>query len=312
MIDHRPWLPLQGQMSSRLDFEVLLRDFTTFRVGGAAGIMARPEKSGELRTLVNLARELGLPVLVLGGGSNLLFSDSGFAGLVIKLGRSFATIENLGGGRILVGAAAAVLELLAWAWEKELGGLECLAGVPGTVGGALAGNSGIGGQTVGRIVNRLFILGEDGEAKVLKETELKFSSRRLFGLSPEAVILGAEFNLKPRPKIEIRSNITEALERRHQTQPLGERSAGCVFKNPPGQSAGRIIEECGFKGYVYGGARVSEIHANFIIARAGATCADILTLMELIRRGVSEKYGLLLEPEIRIIGPTGEVGHEMA
>jgi UDP-N-acetylmuramate dehydrogenase len=204
------------------------------------------------------------------------------------------------------------LELLARAWAKDLGGLECLAGVPGTVGGALAGNSGAGGQAVGRVVGRLFILGEDGEAKALKETELKFSARRLSGLPPEAVILGAEFNLKPRPKTEIRSHITEALERRRQTQPLGERSAGCVFKNPPGQSAGRIIDECGFKGHVYGGAIVSEIHANFIIARAGATCADILALMEVIRRGVSEKRGLLLEPEIRIIGPTGEVGHEMA
>ncbi|GHV56264.1 UDP-N-acetylenolpyruvoylglucosamine reductase [Deltaproteobacteria bacterium] len=306
MTDFSSWRRLAEQMGERLVFEAPLKSFTTFGVGGPARILARPEKSGELRALAALARSEGWPALVLGGGSNILFADAGFDGLVVKLGGGFAALEDSGSGTILAGAAASSASLLARAEARELGGLECLAGLPGTVGGAVAGNAGSGGRAVGQAVARVFILGDDGEARALEAAELRFVPRRLEGLPRGAVILGVEFALTPRPAAEIRSRLRDLLERRRQSQPAGGRSAGCVFKNPPGFSAGRLIDECGFKGERVGGARISEIHANFIIAEDGASSADILALMDRVRRGVYGQRGLTLKPEIRIFGPGGE------
>ena len=301
-----PWRRLAETLGDRLTFQAPLRDFTTFRVGGPARALARPEKLEELQALLAAARDEGAPVIVLGGGSNLLFDDAGFDGLVIKLGSGFAGLEGLG-TLVRAGAAAAAADLLAWALARDLGGLEGLTGLPGSVGGAVAGNAGAGPEGLGRAVSRLFILdGGGGRIRTFKAEDLNFTYRRLEGLPEGAVILEVEFGLTPGPAGDIRARLEEFRERR-RSQPLGGRSAGCVFKNPPSLSAGRLIDECGFKGHRAGGARVSEAHANFILAEAGATAADILALIDHVRRGVLARHGLTLELELKVIGPGGEV-----
>ena len=300
-----PWRRLAETFGGRLTFQAPLRDFTTFRVGGPARVLARPEETGELAAVLAAARGEGWPVVVLGGGSNLLFDDAGFDGLAIKLGSGFAGLEDAG-ALVRAGAAAASADLLAWVLARDLGGLEGLAGLPGSVGGALAGNAGAGPEGLGRLVARLFILDGEGALRTLEAADLTFAYRRLDGLPEGAVILGAEFAPAPRPAGEIRARLEELRERRRR-QPLGGRSAGCVFKNPPSRSAGRLIDECGFKGQRVGGARVSETHANFILAEAGATAADIMELIERIRRGVLARHGLALELELKIVGRGGEV-----
>jgi UDP-N-acetylmuramate dehydrogenase len=274
-------------------------------VGGPALALARPENAAELQSLLAAARDAGFPVIVLGGGSNLLFADAGFNGLVIKLGSGFTGLEGAG-DLVRAGAAAAGADLLSWVLARDLGGLEGLAGLPGSIGGAVAGNAGAGPEGLGRAVSRLFIMDGAGQARTIKAADLDFAYRRLGGLPEGAVILEVEFTLGPRPAGEIRARLEEFRERRRR-QPLGGRSAGCVFKTPPSFPAGRLIDECGFKGHRVGGARVSEVHANFILAEAGATAADILALMDHVRRGVLARHGLALELELKVIGPGGEV-----
>ena len=303
MTDH--WRRLAEALGDRLIFQAPLRKFTTFRVGGPARVLARPEKMGELQGLLATARDEGWPVVVLGGGSNLLFDDAGFDGLVIKLGAGFAGLEGEG-SLVRAGAAAASTDLLAWSIARDLGGLEGLAGLPGSVGGAVAGNAGAGPEGLGQAVTRLSILDGAGQVRTFPDADLNFTYRRLTGLPEESIILEAEFALTPRPAGDIRARLEEFRARRQQ-QPLGGRSAGCVFKNPPSLSAGRLIDECGFKGQRIGGARVSEDHANFILAEAGAAAADILALIDRIREGVQARHGLILELELKVLGPGGEV-----
>ena len=300
-----PWRRLAETLGDRLTFQAPLRDFTTFRVGGPARVLARPEEVGEIQALLAAARAEGWPVVVLGGGSNLLFDDAGFNGLVLKLGSGFAGLKGAG-PLILAGAAAASADLLAWVLARDLGGLEGLAGLPGSVGGAVAGNAGAGPEGLGQTVTRLFILDETGQVRIWPAADLNFAYRRLDGLPEGAVILSVEFALISRPAGEIRARLEEFRARR-RPQPLGGRSAGCVFKNPPSLSAAQLIDQCGFKGQRVGGARVSEAHANFILTEAGAATADILALIDHIRQGVLAQHGLILELEIKVLGPGGEV-----
>ncbi|MDR2724680.1 MAG: UDP-N-acetylmuramate dehydrogenase [Candidatus Adiutrix sp.] len=300
-----PWRQLAETLGDRLTFQASLRDFTTFRLGGPARVLAQPEDTAELQTLLAAARGEGWPVVVLGGGSNLLFDEAGFNGLVIKLGSGFAGLEGED-HLVRVGAAVASADLLAWALARGLGGLEGLAGLPGSVGGAVAGNSGAGPEGLGQTVSRLFVLGGDGLIRTFPAADLNFSYRCLDGLPKGAVILSAEFALTSRPAGDIRARLEEYRERR-RSQPLGCRSAGCVFKNPPSISAGQLIDQCGFKGQRVGGARVSEAHANFILAETGASATDILSLIDRIRQGVLARHGLTLELELKVIGPGGEV-----
>jgi UDP-N-acetylmuramate dehydrogenase len=300
-----PWRGLAESLGGRLIFQAPLRDFTTFRVGGPARMLARPEEIGELQALLALARNEKLPFVILGGGSNLLFDDAGFDGLVVKLGAGFAGLEG-DGPLVRAGAAAAGADLLAWVLARDLGGLEGLAGLPGTVGGAVAGNAGAGPEGLGRAVAGLFILEGDGQTRSVSAAELNFAYRRLTGLPEGAVILEAEFALSSRPAGDIRARLAEIRERRGR-QPHGGRSAGCVFKNPPSLSAGRLIDECGLKGLRIGGARVSEVHANFILAENGAAASDILALIDRVRDKVLARHGLALELELKVLGPGGEV-----
>ena len=304
--DRGIWPRLTALVGGRLSFNVPLKDFTTFGVGGAAQALVRPATPAELSQVIRLAREAETPLFILGAGSNLLFTG-GFEGLIIKLGEGFKAVERLGEDRIKAGAAAGGQLLLSRATEWGLTGLEGLAGVPCTLGGALAMNAGSGGQAIGEVVESLSYVDKDGQIQRAERDDLHYSYRRLDGLPPQTIITEAVLALAPASPDTIKAEIRERLARRQASQPKGARSAGSVFKNPPGNSAGRLIDECGLKGTRIGEAEVSEVHANFIINRGAATAGDILALMRKIITTVQDRHGLTLEPEIKIISPEGEV-----
>lgn len=308
MIDHPAWDAMREKFGDRLSFDVPLKEHTTFGVGGPARVMVRPESDLELGEIMSICQRLGLRYYLLGAGSNILFLDEGYDGVIIKLGRRFRSIEYRGEGLLSAGAAAPVGQVLEKALELELAGLECLAGIPGTVGGALWMNAGSFGQSIGPSVLRLHYVESQGRAVSVSGAELEFSYRRLKGLPQGAAMTGADLQLRPGQGQALKETVRAMLEQRAARHPKGQRCAGSIFKNPPERPAGRIIEECGFKGLFVGGAQVSEMHANFIINPEGrAAGSDILELMRKIVEGVRRTQGLTLEPEIKIIGPQGEV-----
>lgn len=289
-----------------MEVDVPMSRYTTLRIGGIADIIAYPHDTKDLREVVVFAKENNLPCLLLGLGSNLLVTDAGIRGVVVCLRRSFKGIEMVGEYRISCGAGVPLAAAAAFAAEKELSGLEGLAGIPGTVGGALAMNAGAFGMEIKDIVEEVVLMDEKGDILTAKRDELKFSYRNL-GLNTGDIILKAVFLLEPGSKGEIRESMKEKSAVRGVTQPLGCATAGSVFKNPPGDFAGRLIEAAGFKGVSVGNAKVSEKHANFIENTGGATSAEILALMERMREGVFQKFGIRLKPEIKVIGEQGKV-----
>lgn len=304
MIDRSAWELTAAAKAGRLIFDAPLAKMTTYGVGGPAAILGRPESPEELSELLAAQAREDCPLYILGGGSNTLFVEK-FEGLVIKLGKAFQNVEASEDGRVTAGAGVPTAAVLAASVNMELSGLEGLAGIPGNFGGALMMNAGSYGVEVGSAVESIFGLDALGQKFCRSKEELKLEYRRLTGLPDGAVMLGADLRLtKGRPE-DIKELINEYLSRRSAGQPQGVRSAGSVFKNPPNLYAGKLIDECGFKGLAVGGARVSEIHANFIVAREPVEGGQILELLNKIRAGVYEQRGVILEPEIRIIGPRG-------
>ena len=295
-------------LMDRLRHNVPMRNYTTMGVGGPALALAQPETAEELGAILRVCRDNKLPYYVMGAGSNLLFLDEGYSGVVIKLGSSFKSFEFPEASLLRAGAAAPLHQALEAALGHNLGGLECLAGIPGTVGGAVWMNAGSFGRSVGQMVEAVSYVSAEGQAERVRADNLRFSYRRLNGLPQGAVITGADFRLEAGNAEDIKALIQKNLDARAARHPKGVRSAGSVFKNPPDEPAGRIIEECGLKGLTVGGAQVSEKHANFIINPSGeASAADVLNLVRKIVIEVRERRGLILEPEIRIIGASGEV-----
>lgn len=306
------WARAQGMLLERLRLNVPMKNHTTMGVGGAARVMAQPDSLDELEAVLKVCADNDLPYYLMGAGSNLLFSDEGFDGVVIKLGPAFKRLEFESPALIRAGAAAPVGRALDLAVENSLSGLECLAGIPGTIGGAAYMNAGSFGRSVGQVVAAISFVTASGEKGRAEAKDLGFSYRRLTGLPEGAIITEVELALSRAPEAEIKAAVKSNLETRAARHPHGVRSAGSVFKNPADIPAGRLIEECGFKGLKIGGAEVSELHGNFIINPEGAAQSrDVLALIERIVKTVRETRGVILEPEIKIIGPRGEVSsHE--
>jgi UDP-N-acetylmuramate dehydrogenase len=284
-------------------FEQSMERHTTFRVGGKADAVCFVEDIGSLERLLVYARKTGTPYLVVGRGSNLLVKDGGVKGLVIMLRGKLACFERTGErvGMVFAGAGLHLSELLTACREEGLAGLEFLAGIPGTVGGAVAMNAGAWGKEVGDAVCEVEMILPSGERIVEVRSNLLFSYRR-FAMPDGAVIVKAAFHCIPEKPDAVADRVRHFLELRRSSQPLEYPSAGSVFKNPPKDHAGRLIEEVGLKGFKIGGAMISGKHANFIVNAGGATAADVLALMELARKKVKEGTGIDLEPEITVVG----------
>jgi UDP-N-acetylmuramate dehydrogenase len=272
---------------------------TWFRLGGSAAFLARPRNVAEVVALIRRAIEAEVPFRVLGGGSNVLVNDQGFPGLVIHLESPAFSDVTIDGRKIEAGAAVPLTALISQTARAGLTGLEVLTGIPGTVGGALRGNSGGRQGAIGTYVKRVTVVDDSGEVVVREREDLRFEYR--MSDLDEPIILSAQFELETEdPEVVVR-RMRRIWIIKKENQPYGHQSSGCIFKNPtPEVSAGTLIERANLKGERIGGAEVSDRHGNFIIAHPGATSADVLALIDRIREQVRSQFGHELELQIKI------------
>jgi len=272
---------------------------TTFGVGGRADYFFEADSLDSLREILLFCKKKDIKWTLLGGGSNLLACDEGYAGCVIKLVGDFSEISRTPAG-LRAGGGARLARLVKESCRQGLSGLECLAGIPGTVGGALVMNAGGRYGAIGDCICRAGCFSEEAEELDFPKKQIRFGYRSS-NLS-DFIITWAEFELKRGDAGEIKGRVGKIVEEKARTQPLGQKSAGCIFKNPGAGSAGELIERAHLKGRRAGGAYVSRVHANYIINDGSATAADIFALIDAIRSKVREKFGVELELEIKVIG----------
>ena len=270
---------------------------TTMRIGGPADLWVKPRTVTSALDVLSFCQRESVPHIVLGKGSNVVVSDSGYRGVVINLAGCFCRYRRLRDG-VKCGAGLSLSSLVRKLAEDGFSGLEFAVGIPGTVGGAVATNAGAHGAEMSGALKRTVVMME-GEQRVRTGDAIPFSYREA-GLA--GVVLEVELSLEEAPSERVRETMGRFMDMRKKTQPIWERTAGCVFKNPPGESAGRIIDSLGLKGTTVGGAKVSELHANFIVNSGGATAADVVALIELIRGRVAERTGNQLELEVQLVG----------
>jgi UDP-N-acetylmuramate dehydrogenase len=270
-----------------------------FRLGGSASFFAKPRTLDELRMVLLRAREASIPFKILGGGSNVLVRDGGVEGLVIQLESPFFSDVSIQDNLISVGTAVPLTALISQTARAGLAGLEVLTGIPGTVGGALRGNAGSRQGAIGQFVRRATVLDTANEIQVRDRDDLSFADRA--SNLDEPVILTAEFELSPEDPEAVVRRMRRIWIIKKESQPYGHQSSGCIFKNPaPDVSAGALIDQAGLKGARFGGAEVSDRHANFIVAHPGARASDILHLIDQIQQRVWQQFGYDLELQLQI------------
>ncbi len=273
-----------------------LAPYTTLGIGGRADFIAFPEEGNILNLMETIKNEM-IPFYVIGGGSNLLIGDRGFKGVIIST-RNMDTI-NLESFTLTVGAGVRLGRVIAFLFKKGLSGMEGLIGIPGTIGGAVFGNAGSFGYEIKDCLEEIEIIDTQLKERIIKKSEIKFQYRSS-GFSENSLIKKVTFILKEERE-DIFSKMKEFLTKKKQTQPLKERSAGCVFKNPENTSAGFLIEKAGLKGTRVGDIIVSSIHANYFINAGKGKATDFLKLMELVRERVLKAFSVELEPEIKFL-----------
>ena len=279
--------------------QVSLAPFTSFRVGGPCGCLFTAPGPESARRILRLCSEEGIPLLLLGNGSNLLVSDRGIPGAVLRLSGGDIRFHH---GRVTCPAGVPLKTLCRAARDHGLSGLEFAYGIPGTVGGALFMNAGAYGGEMSEVVTGAVAADSVGNRRELTAAELELRYRHSRFMEEGLLVLEAELQLTPDDPQAIHGRMEEFMRRRREKQPLEYPSAGSFFKRPPGHYAGALIESCGLKGFAVGGAQVSEKHAGFIINRGGATSADVKELARQVMRRVLESTGVRLEPEVRFVG----------
>ena len=286
-------------LGCRVEEKVPLSQLTSFHVGGPADhVITAP--AAAVPSLLQKLNAADIPVLILGNGSNVLASDAGFRGVVLKIAAGEEDIRREG-DRLCAGAGVSLKQLCLFARDRGLSGLETLYGIPGTVGGAVYMNAGAYGGEIADTLQTVTVTDGHGQILTLSAAEAALSYRRSRFMQTGEVILSAVFSLSPGDPGQIRERMADCMSRRREKQPLEYPSAGSFFKRPEGHFAGQLIERCGLKGYRIGDAQVSEKHAGFIVNRGEATCAQVLELMEHIQKTVLDRTGVRLEPEIRVL-----------
>ncbi|MGC1276577.1 MAG: UDP-N-acetylmuramate dehydrogenase [Planctomycetaceae bacterium] len=275
-----------------------LAPYTWLRVGGPAQFFVEPRDVDELIAVVRACHEQDVKVRVLGDGSNVLVRDEGVSGAVLRLPRELFSAVTIDGTLVRAQAGALLSHVISQSVRAGLAGLELLTGIPGTVGGALHGNAGGKGGEIGQFVREATVLTATGETFVRREDELAFAYRS--SSLDELVILEAVFDLTPEDSDEIARRMRKIWITKKASQPLSHQSAGCIFKNPRGQSSGQLIDRAGLKGTRVGGAEISDRHANFVVTHDDAKADDVVRLIELTRSRVLEKFGVELELEVQI------------
>jgi UDP-N-acetylmuramate dehydrogenase len=302
---------LQKTISGRVHLDVSMKAYTSFRIGGYADLMAFPGSKEDLGRLLRKIDAIDLPYVVIGKGTNLLVRDKGIKGLVIKLNAGFQGIEtqgplpDQGAGEdaifLKVDAATPIRKLLSHCLSRGYGGLEFVVGIPGTFGGAIVQNAGSKLGEIRDVVHSISLMDSEGVISEKQAKALRFSYRHL-ELPAKTITLGGLLKLQKTEREEIKRQLKEGMGLRRQSQPIGLRSAGCIFKNPPEGPAGMIIEKCGLKGARIGDAQVSFKHANFIVNRGNAAAREVLELIALIQRKVRERMAIELSLEIKVFG----------
>ncbi|MDD5673329.1 MAG: UDP-N-acetylmuramate dehydrogenase [Chitinivibrionales bacterium] len=279
-----------------------LAEKTTLKIGGPARYYAEPGNAEEIKHLLGWANENSLPVFMLGRGSNIVISDQGFSGLVISSRAAFNKIEWKG-QQALCESGASLPALVSQAIEKGLGGIEKLGGIPGTVGGALIMNAAAFGQEIGSVVESVsYIDPADLKTKTLLGPALQFGYRWSSLQGRNVCVTAVTLRLRPENPASLKETYRHCNTQRKQKLPLDLPNCGSVFKNPTGQSAGALIEQCGLKGYECGGVRVSEKHANVIVNFNSGNAEDVRKLIGYIQKKVSDKFGIMPEPEVVFVG----------
>ncbi len=307
----------KGLFRGDIKFDEPMSAYTSLRIGGPVEIMVFPDDPESLKNILVAATREKIPFFVFGAGTNLLVSDRGVEGIAISL-RAFKNIEFIKNiNEVLyssssekdletsvaffIEAGVPLSRLINLTKKNGYSGIEALAGIPGTFGGAVSMNAGSFGTEIKDVMVSVALMNMNGGIIIFKKDELEFSYRSS-NIPNDTVILSANIVLKKDSPENVSARIGDFLKKKRSAQPLGEHSAGCVFKNPEGDSAGRLIEGAGCKGMRIGDAEVSEVHANYIVNRGKATCEDFLELMETVKERVKQFRGITLEPEIKIIG----------
>jgi len=301
LVDFALYHELAELLPGRVRMGEPMKKHTSWRIGGPADIFVEPANRQELQLVVFYVRNRGAALTVIGAGSNFLVSDSGIRGVVVKIGNAMGRV-SIADNKIIAEAGAKLARVAAMARDAGLGGFEFSAGIPGTVGGAVTMNAGANGSSVGALVQKIIVLSFEGDFCYKNKEDMKFGYRTSILQSEPSIVVEVTFTCHPREKELIRKEMAGYLARRKATQPLCYPNAGSVFKNPPGDSAGRLIEAAGLKGMRVGDAQISTLHANFIINLGSATARDVLTLIERTREIVKSRFGVELQPEIKFAG----------
>ena len=292
---------LQNVMGgSGIFMEEPMKKHTTFRVGGPADVLVQPDETA-LAAILALCRQYHVPYSFIGNGSNLLVGDKGIRGVVIEMTDRMGNIE-VDGTKITAQAGAMLSKIANTAASNGLGGMEFAAGIPGSVGGAVVMNAGAYGGEMKDIIEKVYVLDENGAQLELDRDALDLGYRHSCIPEKKYIVTKVVLELVPRNEAEIRSEMKELNEKRAEKQPLQYPSAGSTFKRPEGYFAGKLIMDAGLRGYQVGGAQVSEKHCGFVINKGSATAADICQLMQDVSDKVQAQFGVVLEPEVKMIG----------
>jgi UDP-N-acetylmuramate dehydrogenase len=296
-----------GAFKGEIKFNEPMAAHTSLKIGGPVDVMVFPEDPMSLKNVLSAAEKENIPLFVFGAGTNLLAGDGRVEGIAVSL-RAFSSIEftkesDENNVVLYAGAGVPLAKLVSFARQNGYSGIEALAGIPGFVGGAVYMNAGSFEREIKDVIVSVAIMNGQGGIEILGQDNLQFSYRNS-NLPEGSVILSANIMLQKDDPAEVEKRTIECMNRKKATQPLGELSAGCVFKNPAGDAAGRLIDSAGCKGLRAGAVEISGVHANYFINKGGATCRDFTALMETVRIRVKEHSGIDLEPEIKTVGET--------
>ncbi len=279
----------------------MLKEYTTFRIGGPADFWAEPETPEELKALLEICRAEKVPYFILGHGSNVLFTDKGYRGMIIFLGRHFGRVSRQG-EMIQAGAGALLKDVAQYALTEGLDGLVFACGIPGSIGGAVFMNAGAYDGEMKQVVAAVKVMDRQGNIYQYAGEEMDFGYRRSRIQDSGEIILEAALRLRPGNRQQMAEKTAELTRRREEKQPLDMASAGSTFKRPEGYFAGKLIMDAGLSGYTCGDAAVSTKHCGFVVNRGNASCADVMNVIAHVQKTVEEKFGVRLQPEVRIVG----------
>jgi len=294
----------QGYFQGKAEFNVPMKDHTYLEIGGAADALVVPDDPLSMRNMLVKLKENEIPFFTLGSGTNILVRDGGIQGVVLSL-KAFTRIEILKEGdsdaELFVEAGVPLQRLVNFCKERGYSGIEGLTGIPGNFGGAICGNAGSFGCEIKDVVVSVAIMDSDAKLDRFKAGELGFRYRRS-DIRETDIVLSANLKMKREDKEVVSSRTAAFFNEKKRKQPISEKSAGCVFKNPDTLAAGRLIDEAGCKGMRIGSIEVSSIHANFFINKGGGSASDFLNLMAEVSSAVHKKFGIILDPEIKVVG----------